>query len=140
MNKVARIKLLTRLAKIRGRCTNACNSLVNSAVFKQKSDTDYTTDDNESDRANTDTSFLNDDNAKVEILCTHKKSRHSKLIADDYTCTCCFEILLNPVSLLCGHNICALCLANWFLISSKSICPTCRQEWTGYPKINIVLK
>jgi hypothetical protein len=31
-------------------------------------------------------------------------------------------------------------LANWYLASSKKNCPTCRQEWTGIPKINLMLK
>jgi hypothetical protein len=135
MNKVARIKLLTRLAKIRGKCY----SFVSSSTLKQKLDTDYTTDENDSDRADTDGAIADDDSINVPTL-KARKSRFSKMLADDYICTCCMEILLNPVSLLCGHNICALCLANWFLISSKSICPTCRQEWTGCPKPNIVLK
>jgi hypothetical protein len=132
MSRVTRNKLLTRLAKIRGKCY----SLV---AFRPKLDTDadYTTDDDEC--TNTDAALV-DDTETGSPLRTSKSKRFSKLTADDYTCTCCFEILLNPVSLLCGHNLCALCLANWFLISSKPICPTCRQEWSGSPKTNIVLK
>ena len=31
-------------------------------------------------------------------------------------------------------------LANWYLASFRKNCPTCRQEWTGLPKVNIMLK
>ena len=68
------------------------------------------------------------------------KGNDNRLSLDNYTCTCCFEILYNPISLLCGHNFCQICLANWYLISSNRVCPLCRQEWMGAPKLNIVLQ
>ncbi len=58
----------------------------------------------------------------------------------DYRCLCCYDLLLDPVSLLCGHNICKLCLAKAFLQSSTRSCPICTKEWIGYPQVNMTLR
>lgn len=70
-------------------------------------------------------------------------SADSKLLAllnENLICSCCLEILRNPLTLLCGHSFCQLCLANWYITSSNKKCPTCRQEWLGVPHINHMLK
>ena len=38
---------------------------------------------------------------------------NARLLNEHLICNCCFEILNNPISLLCGHSFCQLCLANW---------------------------
>ncbi|XP_071105944.1 bifunctional apoptosis regulator-like [Haliotis cracherodii] len=58
----------------------------------------------------------------------------------DFMCSCCYELMVDPTTLVCGHNFCRVCLSRWFLTSNKKECPTCRQEWQGHPKINTALR
>lgn len=64
----------------------------------------------------------------------------SSILNENFICNCCLELFKNPVTLMCGHSFCQLCLADWFLISSNRRCPICRQEWFGVPKQNQALK
>ena len=48
-------------------------------------------------------------------------------VEEDLKCGICFEALLNPFSLVCGHTTCGDCLANWFAtLPVVKSCPTCR--------------
>lgn len=68
------------------------------------------------------------------------ESVFSNILNENFICNCCLELLKNPITLLCGHSFCLLCLADWYLISSNRKCPICRQEWYGVPKQNQALK
>uniref|UniRef100_A0A3B5MJM5 RING-type domain-containing protein n=1 Tax=Xiphophorus couchianus TaxID=32473 RepID=A0A3B5MJM5_9TELE len=59
---------------------------------------------------------------------------------NEFSCHCCYDILVNPTTLTCGHNFCRHCLALWWESSRKNECPECRQMWEGFPKINIMLR
>ncbi|KAG8014606.1 Bifunctional apoptosis regulator [Nibea albiflora] len=58
----------------------------------------------------------------------------------ELSCHCCYEILVDPTTLTCGHNFCRHCLARWWETSCKNECPECREKWEGFPKVNIVLR
>ncbi|KAK3586569.1 hypothetical protein CHS0354_001155 [Potamilus streckersoni] len=58
----------------------------------------------------------------------------------DFSCSCCFELMVEPTTLICGHSFCQLCVARWFLQSHKRECPQCRCTWIGNPKVNISLR
>ncbi|MGH0164244.1 UNVERIFIED_CONTAM: hypothetical protein FKN15_049673 [Acipenser sinensis] len=74
-----------------------------------------------------------------DIESPHKAS--SSLISEsDFSCHCCYHILLNPTTLNCGHSFCRHCLALWWESSRKTECPECRAKWEGFPKINILLR
>ncbi|KAK7112947.1 bifunctional apoptosis regulator-like [Littorina saxatilis] len=61
---------------------------------------------------------------------------------EEFTCPVCLNILLEPTTLTCGHNICRGCLAGWYLsnVPRKNECPTCRQKWEGFPQVNKTLR
>ncbi|XP_034782040.2 bifunctional apoptosis regulator-like isoform X2 [Acipenser ruthenus] len=74
-----------------------------------------------------------------DIESPHKAS--SSLISEsDFSCHCCYHILLNPTTLNCGHSFCRHCLALWWESSRKTECPECRAKWEGFPKVNILLR
>ena len=123
---MSKFKLFNRLSKLKGKYS----AFVNPSYSKQK------TDDNDEELSGHGIEDEEKNNDEKSLL----GQNNENISVDDYLCTCCFEILLSPVSLVCGHNICQSCLSSWFLISSKRICPTCRQAWTGMPKINLILK
>lgn len=64
----------------------------------------------------------------------------SKFSEHEFSCHCCYDILVNPTTLTCGHNFCRHCLALWWESSHKNECPECREKWEGFPKINILLR
>ena len=60
--------------------------------------------------------------------------------SEELECACCYEILVDPTTLTCGHSFCRYCLAKWFNMSKKTECPECRQIWSGFPMVNIHLR
>ncbi|XP_066432294.1 bifunctional apoptosis regulator isoform X3 [Eleutherodactylus coqui] len=58
----------------------------------------------------------------------------------EFSCNCCYDILVNPTTLNCGHSFCRHCLALWWVSSKKTECPECRDKWEGFPKVNILLR
>ena len=68
-----------------------------------------------------------------------------KLPPSDVTCSICSDILIDPVSLHCGHTYCQLCLARVWrsrgkLAPNSLTCPVCRLPWRNYPGVNITLR
>ncbi len=57
-----------------------------------------------------------------------------------FTCGCCYELMIQPTTLNCGHSFCRVCLARWWKAMKKMTCPGCRQPWSGFPHINIILR
>lgn len=57
-----------------------------------------------------------------------------------FTCGCCYELMVEPTTLNCGHSFCRICLAKWWKSSGKTTCPGCRQPWKGFPRVNIILR
>ena len=57
-----------------------------------------------------------------------------------FNCGCCYELMIQPTTLNCGHSFCRLCLARWWKSVKKTTCPGCRQPWVGFPHINIILR
>lgn len=58
----------------------------------------------------------------------------------EFICGCCSDLLVQPTTLTCGHSFCRLCLAQWYIQSSKRTCPFCQQAYLGCPKVNITIK
>ncbi|XP_044160793.1 bifunctional apoptosis regulator-like isoform X2 [Bufo gargarizans] len=58
----------------------------------------------------------------------------------EFSCNCCYDILVNPTTLKCGHSFCRHCLALWWLSSKKTECPVCSDKWEECPKVNMLLR
>ena len=60
----------------------------------------------------------------------------------EFVCACCMEVMVEATTLMCGHSFCRHCLAQWYLHANtkKKECIECKQEWMGYPKVNIALR
>lgn len=69
-----------------------------------------------------------------------KSGQDSQLLKQDLQCGCCFELMVEPTTLSCGHSFCRFCLAKWWHASRHNTCPECRQPWSGFPKVNIALR
>nr|XP_027796416.1 bifunctional apoptosis regulator isoform X2 [Marmota flaviventris] len=68
------------------------------------------------------------------------KSMGPQISVSEFSCHCCYDILVNPTTLNCGHSFCRHCLALWWVSSKKTECPECREKWEGFPKVNILLR
>ncbi|XP_008435691.1 bifunctional apoptosis regulator [Poecilia reticulata] len=80
------------------------------------------------------------DEPPLALESLQSKPRTSNISENEFSCHCCYDILVNPTTLTCGHNFCRHCLALWWESSRKNECPECRQMWEGFPKINILLR
>jgi hypothetical protein len=58
----------------------------------------------------------------------------------EFLCSVCYELMVDPTTLNCGHSFCRSCLASWVLSSNSSNCPSCRQPFKGHPKVNILIR
>ncbi|XP_075623950.1 bifunctional apoptosis regulator isoform X2 [Balearica regulorum gibbericeps] len=76
--------------------------------------------------------------AKVESHATLEIGR--RVSVSEFLCHCCYDMLVNPTTLNCGHSFCRHCLALWWVSSKKNECPECREKWEGFPKVNILLR
>ena len=65
---------------------------------------------------------------------------HHQISESEFTCACCYELMVEPTTLTCGHNFCRGCVARWFLQAKKFQCPECRQPWSGNPQVNYTLR
>uniref|UniRef100_A0A670Z4C5 Bifunctional apoptosis regulator n=1 Tax=Pseudonaja textilis TaxID=8673 RepID=A0A670Z4C5_PSETE len=63
-----------------------------------------------------------------------------RISVSEFSCHCCYDILINPTTLNCGHSFCRHCLALWWMSSKRNECPECREKWEGFPKVNILLR
>ncbi|XP_014959576.1 bifunctional apoptosis regulator isoform X2 [Ovis aries] len=68
------------------------------------------------------------------------ESASPQISINEFSCHCCYDILVNPTTLNCGHSFCRHCLALWWASSKKTECPECREKWEGFPKVNILLR
>ncbi len=56
-------------------------------------------------------------------------------------CQICSNLMLDPVTIQCGHSFCRDCTIRWFFKYNKSNCPLCRQKAKQeIPQVNINLK
>jgi hypothetical protein len=75
--------------------------------------------------ATSSTGQKNDGNAAASSSAGHKRAREPE-IPDDCSCAVCFEVLLDPVTLPCGHTLDQRCLQQ-LVTAGGSACPTCRK-------------
>ena len=48
-------------------------------------------------------------------------------LEEQFQCGVCYELMVLPTSLNCGHSFCRHCLAWWYDSSRRMECSTCRQ-------------
>ena len=76
----------------------------------------------------------------------HKTDGGGGEIVESMMCGVCFQILLDPITLTCGHSFCQICLAQmWSMSRSSSVlCPMCRQPWAQQggllPSVNVIFR
>lgn len=70
--------------------------------------------------------------------CPQPPSPINSRVVDEATCSLCMEIMLEPVTLKCGHSGCLECIQKARL--DTSCCPVCRAEHSDAITVSITLR
>ena len=80
-----------------------------------------------------------DGNAAASSSAGHKRAREPE-IHNSCSCAVCWEVLLDPVTLLCGHTLDQRCLQR-LVAAGGSACPTCRKALPAVlPDVTVQLR
>ncbi|CDW79580.1 lon peptidase n-terminal domain and ring finger protein 3 [Stylonychia lemnae] len=58
-----------------------------------------------------------------------KRKQLKKIMDKDIKCSICLHMFVKPISLVCGHTFCQLCIFKFFLNNTRN-CPLCRRQVT----------
>ncbi|XP_077400024.1 bloodthirsty-related gene family, member 12 [Vanacampus margaritifer] len=56
---------------------------------------------------------------------------------DQFSCSICLEVFVEPVSTPCGHSFCKACLQGYWNHSKKFLCPMCKKSYTRKPEMSV---
>ncbi|XP_034020604.1 zinc-binding protein A33-like [Thalassophryne amazonica] len=59
------------------------------------------------------------------------------LSEDQFQCSICLEIFVEPVSTPCGHSFCKACLQGYWNHSKKFLCPMCKKSYSKKPEMSV---
>lgn len=59
------------------------------------------------------------------------------LSEEQFTCSICLEIFVEPVSTPCGHSFCKACLQGYWNHSKKFLCPMCKKSYSRKPEMSV---
>ncbi|XP_047369936.1 E3 ubiquitin-protein ligase UHRF1-like [Vespa velutina] len=85
---------------------------------------------------------INEDTANAKIwgecrlALPNGKAAFLQRVSERFTCVCCLEVVNNPVTTPCAHNICLTCLKRSFS-SGVHNCPSCRHNMEKDYKMDI---
>ncbi|KAF7659972.1 hypothetical protein LDENG_00289870 [Lucifuga dentata] len=59
--------------------------------------------------------------------------------SDDHRfhCSVCLDLFTNPVSTPCGHNLCKICIKNYWDSTGVCSCPLCKEIYYKRPELRI---
>uniref|UniRef100_A0A3Q3QEI6 Bloodthirsty-related gene family, member 12 n=1 Tax=Monopterus albus TaxID=43700 RepID=A0A3Q3QEI6_MONAL len=59
------------------------------------------------------------------------------LSEDQFSCSICLEVFVEPVSTPCGHSFCKACLQGYWDHSKKFCCPMCKKTYSRKPEMSV---
>lgn len=63
--------------------------------------------------------------------------RGQVLSEEQFTCSICLEVFVEPVSTPCGHSFCKACLQGYWNHSKKFQCPMCKKSYNKRPEMSV---
>jgi len=76
-------------------------------------------------------------NETDDLMPTSTSNSALEEVPEEFECSLCLNLLLDPVSVTCGHTFCQGCI-NWSL-QYRTACPLCRKSIPVGGSVNIVL-
>lgn len=62
----------------------------------------------------------------------------SRLLSEEqFSCSICLEVFVEPVSTPCGHSFCKACLQGYWEHSKKFVCPMCKKTYSRKPEMSV---
>ena len=89
---------------------------------------------------------LSKDNTLTPDKMEETTKTNEESIMSTMMCGVCFQLLLDPITLNCGHSFCHVCLAHMWQTSRNPtlLCPMCRQPWAQQlgrlPSVNVIFR
>ncbi|KAK1792633.1 hypothetical protein P4O66_012564, partial [Electrophorus voltai] len=62
-------------------------------------------------------------------------SRGRPVSEEQFSCSICLEVFVEPVSTPCGHSFCKACLQGYWNHSKKILCPMCKKSFSKKPEL-----
>ncbi|XP_068451772.1 E3 ubiquitin-protein ligase TRIM39-like isoform X1 [Clinocottus analis] len=59
------------------------------------------------------------------------------LTEDQFLCSICLDVFIDPVTTPCGHNFCKNCITEHWNTSNRSQCPLCKEVFTTRPDMKV---
>ncbi|XP_046907685.1 E3 ubiquitin-protein ligase TRIM39-like [Hypomesus transpacificus] len=59
------------------------------------------------------------------------------LCEEQFQCSICLEVFVEPVSTPCGHSFCKACLQGYWNHSKKFQCPMCKKSYSRRPELSV---
>lgn len=59
------------------------------------------------------------------------------LSEEQFSCSICLEVFVEPVSTPCGHSFCKACLQGYWTHSKKFCCPMCKKTYSRRPEMSV---
>ncbi|XP_008277942.1 bloodthirsty-related gene family, member 12 [Stegastes partitus] len=59
------------------------------------------------------------------------------LSEEQFCCSICLEVFVEPVSTPCGHSFCKACLQGYWNHSKKFLCPMCKKSYSRKPEMSV---
>ncbi|XP_068451767.1 E3 ubiquitin-protein ligase TRIM39-like [Clinocottus analis] len=56
---------------------------------------------------------------------------------DQFLCSICLDVFIDPVTTPCGHNFCKNCITEHWNTSNRSQCPLCKEVFTTRPDMKV---
>ncbi|XP_074487464.1 E3 ubiquitin-protein ligase TRIM39-like isoform X1 [Sebastes fasciatus] len=56
---------------------------------------------------------------------------------DQFLCSICLDVFIDPVSIPCGHNFCKNCITEHWNTNDRCQCPMCKEAFTIRPDLRI---
>lgn len=81
----------------------------------------------------------NDDSCSLSVISpAGMSSPGGRLLSEEqFSCSICLEVFVEPVSTPCGHSFCKACLQGYWNHSKKFVCPMCKKCYSKKPEMSV---
>ncbi|XP_073328129.1 E3 ubiquitin-protein ligase TRIM21-like [Pagrus major] len=59
------------------------------------------------------------------------------LTEDQFLCSICLDVFIDPVSTTCGHNFCKTCITQHWSVNVPYECPNCKEVFNTRPELQV---